>query len=66
MKHSTRKTKGYYVLDTFTNRMLWKHMTNEELVQVKRDKAKSLDIKRNSKGKIKRRIYSQDTRKFIQ
>lgn len=65
MKHSTRKTKGYYVLDTFTNRMLWKHMTNEELVQVKRDKAKSSDIKRNSKGKIKRRTYSQDTRKLI-
>ena len=65
MKHSTRKTKGYYVLDTFTNHMLWKHMTNEELAQVKRDKAESSDIKRNSKGKIKRRTYSQDTRKLI-
>lgn len=65
MKHSTRKTKGYYVLDTFTNRVLWKHMTNEELVQVKRDKTESVDIKRNSNGKIKRRTYSQDTRKLI-
>lgn len=65
MKHSTRKTKGYYVLDTFTNRVLWKHMTNEELVQLKRDKTESVDIKRNSNGKIKRRTYSQDTRKLI-
>ena len=65
MKHSTRKTKGYYVLDTFTNRVLWKHMTNEEIVQLKRDKTESVDIKRNSNGKIKRRTYSQDTRKLI-
>lgn len=65
MKHSTRKTKGYYVLDTFTNHVLWKHMTNEELVQLKRDKTESVDIKRNSNGKIKRRTYSQDTRKLI-
>lgn len=65
MIHSTRKTKGYYVLDTFTNHVLWKHMTSEEYEKIKMEKLERVEAKRDNKGKIKRRTYSQDTRKLI-
>ena len=65
MKHSTRKTKGYYVLDTFTNHVLWRHMTSEEYEKIKMEKLERVEAKRDNKGKIKRRTYSQDTRKLI-
>lgn len=65
MRKSTKKTKDYYVFDTFTNHILWKRMTQEEIIQAQEDKLYKTQIKRNINGKIKRKIYSQDTRKII-
>lgn len=65
MKRSTKKTKDYYVFDTFKNRVLWKRMTQEELIQAQEEKLSQMDVKRDSRGKIKRKTYSQDTRKLI-
>ena len=65
MKRSTKKTKDYYVFDTFKNRVLWKRMTQEELIQAQEEKMSQMDVKRDSNGKIKRKKYSQDTRKLI-
>ena len=65
MKRSTKKTKDYYVFDTFKNRVLWKRMTKEELIQAQEEKISQMYVKRDSNGKIKRKTYSQDTRKLI-
>ena len=65
MRRCTKKTKDYYVFDTFTNHILWKTMTQEEIIQAQEDKLYKTQIKRTSNGKIKRKIYSQDTRKII-
>lgn len=64
MRRSTKKTKDYYVLDTFTNHILWKRMTQEEIIQAQEDKIYNT-VKRNINGKIKRKAYSQSTRKII-
>lgn len=55
MKRSTKKTKDYYVFDTFTNRILWKRMTQEEIIQAQEDKLYQTQIKRNSNGKLRER-----------
>lgn len=65
MRRSTKKIKDYYVFDTFTNHILWKRMTQEEIIQAQEDKLYKTQIKRDINGKIKRKIYSQDTRKII-
>ena len=64
MRKAEKKTKKYYVLDTLTNRVLWKWMTEEEKIQMMENK-QALSIERNGSGKIKRRTYSQDARKLI-
>lgn len=65
MRKAPAKTKGFYVYDTFKNRVLWKHMTQQEIINAKEEKLFQLDVKRYSNGKIKRKTYSQDTRKLI-
>lgn len=65
MKRSKGKTKGYYVFNTFTGYVLWRHMTSEEYEKIKMEKLERVEAKRDNKGKIKRRTYSQDTRKLI-
>lgn len=65
MLKAKRKTNGYYIYDTLTNRTVWKLMTREELDQLRKDRLQTSDVKRNSNGKIKRRSYSQETRRFI-
>ena len=65
MRTAPAKTKGYYVQDTLTNRVLWKWMTNEERIQVREQKILQSEVKRHSNGRIKRKQYSQSTRKLI-
>lgn len=65
LKKCTKKTKDYYVYDTFTNRILWKRMTQEELIQLQEEKALKRNVKRNGNGSIKRKKYSQHTRELI-
>ena len=64
MKKAERKTKDYYVFDTFTNRVIWKWMTREERIEMLENK-QTLTAERDNKGKIKRKTYSQDARKLI-
>lgn len=65
MKKAPGKTKGYYVSNTLTNRILWKWMTEEEIEQFQRERILQAEIKRHPNGKIKRKQYSQSTRKLI-
>lgn len=65
LKRSCKKTKGYYVFDTLRNHVIWKRMSQEELIQAQEEKLSKFDVKRDSNGKIKRKKYSQDTRKLI-
>ena len=58
MKCAPVKTSGYYVYDTITGHICWKWLTDEEKMQrVQKSKEK--------KCKIKRKHYSQSTRKMI-
>lgn len=65
MNKARGQTKNYYVYDTFTQHTLWKRMTQEELIQAQEDKTFQANVKRCNNGKIKRKKYSQDTRKLI-
>lgn len=65
MKQAKGKTKGYYVFDTLTQRILWRWMTEEEKEQAKRDRVALSMVKRDKNGKIVRKTYSEDTRKLI-
>lgn len=65
MKKAKGKTKGYYVFDTLTQRILWRWMTEEEKEQAKRDRVALSMVKRDKHGKIVRKTYSEDTRKLI-
>ena len=65
MKKAKGKTKNYYVFDTLTQRIVWKWMTQDELDAVRRKQMSMSLIKRNKNGKIKRKTYSDDTRKLI-
>lgn len=64
MKKDKQKTQGYYVFDTFTKRVLWKWMSQEEIVQMQEEKSQ-IAVKRKNSGKIRRKQYSQTTRKII-
>lgn len=63
LKKCTGKTKDFYVFDTFRNRVIWKRMSREEIIQARNEKV--LNIRRTNNGKIKRKQYSQETRRFI-
>lgn len=58
MRKACKKTNGFYVYDTYTNKILWKHMTNEELTLVRENK-------RANVRSCNRKKYSQDVRKLI-
>lgn len=58
MKQAKGKTKNYIVLDTLTNRILWKHMTQAELIEAQENKGKRVQS-------VARKTYSRDTRKLI-
>ena len=65
MRKAKGKTKGFYVYDTLTQRILWRWMTEEEKEQAKKDKVALSMVKRDKHGRIIRKIYSEDTRKLI-
>lgn len=65
MRKAKGKTKGFYVYDTLTQRILWRWMTEEEKEQAKKDKIALSMVKRDKHGRIVRKIYSEDTRKLI-
>ena len=65
IKKAPAKTKGYYVYDTFTDKIVWKQFTQEERIEMQENKNVELEIKRTNNGKIKRKKYSQSVRKVI-
>ena len=65
MKKAEGKTKNYYVFDTLAQHVLWKHMTQEEIDEARREKMSMSLVKRDKHGKIVRKSYSPDTRKLI-
>ena len=65
MKKAEEKTKSYFVFDTLTQRILWKWMTADEVEEMRKNKVALSMIKRDNKGRIKRKSYSEDTRKLI-
>lgn len=65
MKKAEEKTKSYFVFDTLTQHILWKWMTEEEIKKMRKNKMSLSMVRRDSKGKIKRKSYSEDTRKLI-
>ena len=64
-KKATGQTKNYYVFDTLTQKILWKWMTHEELDEIRKNKISMSMVKRDKNGKIKRKTYSDDTKKLI-
>lgn len=50
------KTKNCYVYDTLTNHILWKRMSNNELIEM---------VETKGNKKVKRKAYSQDARKLL-
>ena len=65
MRKAEEKTKGYYVFDTLKQRILWKWMTEDEIRKMRENKISLSMVRRNGKGKIIRKSYSEDTRKLI-
>lgn len=65
MKKAKGQTKNYYVFDTLSQHILWKHMTPEELEEVRRNKLALSMVKRDKRGRVIRKTYSEDTRKLI-
>ena len=65
MKKAEEKTQNYFVFDTLTQRILWRWMTEEEIKEMRENKISLSIIRRDSKGKIIRKSYSEDTRKLI-
>jgi hypothetical protein len=65
MQKAKGKTKGFYVYDTSTQYVIWKWMTEEEKAEARRNKITLSMVKRDKQGKVKRKTYSEDTRKLI-
>lgn len=59
------KTEGFYVYDAFSNRTLWKRLTQEERIELQEQRNGIVEVERRSDGKIKRKKYSKSTRKLI-
>lgn len=55
MKKAEEKTKSYFVFDTLTQRILWKWMTEEKIKEMRKNKVSLSMVRRDSKGKIKRK-----------
>ena len=47
--------KYNFVFDTLTQRILWKWMTEEEIKEMRKNKVSLSMVRRDSKGKIKRK-----------
>lgn len=65
MKKAEKRTENYFVFDTLTQRILWKWMTEKEIKEIRENKVSLSLVKRNCKGKIIRKSYSEDVRKLI-
>lgn len=66
MKKAEGKTRKYYVYDTETQYVLWKWMTAEEIEEIRTcQRDRGAIISKGKHGKIKRKTYSEDTRKLI-
>lgn len=65
MKQARRKTKKFYVYDTNSQYVIWKWMTEEEKAEARKNRIAMASVKRDKCGKIKRRTYSESTRKLI-
>ena len=65
MNGAPARTRGFYVYDTFTDKIVWKQFTQEERIEMQENKNAELEIKRTNNGKIKRKKYSQSVRKVI-
>ena len=65
MNIATIKTEELYVYDTFSNRTLWKRLTQEERIELQEQRNGIVGVERRSDGKIKRKKYSKSTRKLI-
>lgn len=65
MRKAKGKTKGFYVYDTLTQRILWRWMTEEEKEQAQKDKIALSMVRRDKRGKVIRKTYSEDARKLI-
>ncbi len=59
------KAEGFYVYDTFSNRTLWKRLTQEERIELQEQRNGIVEVERRSDGKIKRKKHSKSTRKLI-
>ena len=65
MYKAPAKTDGYYVYDTITDCVVWKRLTPEEKIELQEQKNGIGNVKRRNNGRIKRKKYSQATRKLI-
>lgn len=65
MKKAEGQTKNFFVFDTFTQRILWKWLIQEEIEGIGRNEVSMSTVKRDKHGKIVRRSYSDDVRKLI-
>lgn len=65
MKQARGKTKKFYVYDTNSQYIIWRWMTEEEKAEARKNKMALATVKRDKSGKIKRKTYSEDTRKLI-
>lgn len=65
MKQARGKTKKFYVYDTNSQYIVWRWMTEEEKAEARKNKMAMASVKRDKSGKIKRKTYSEDTRKLI-
>ena len=51
--------------DTNSQYIIWRWMTEEEKAEARKNKMAMASVRRDKNGKIKRKIYSEDTRKLI-
>lgn len=65
MNKAIVKTKGFYILNTLTNKIIWKNMTDKEKIELAEQKEALNNIKRYGNGKIKRHNFSTTERRFI-
>lgn len=65
MKRCSKKTKGYYVFDTFKDNVLWKRMSREEWEQFQKNRLEMAQMSMSKNGKVKRKTYSEGVRKLI-
>lgn len=65
MKKAKKKTKNFYVYDTFTNHIIWKWLSQQEIKEHHKETIERVEVKRNAHGKIIRKKYSNDVRRLL-